>query len=398
MRVAYVTRQYPPTGVGGIGVYVQTVATAVAAAGHDVTVISSYSDTPRSTEVVDGVRVERFPEVGPHLLWRLFARRSDAAASRVVAALSARRAVRSVATPFDVIEAPEWRAEGLLLARAGCGPLVVHLHLAREVVRRWGAIGPQRGLGARLGELLERRTVRGAGAVTATSDHSSVLPGGMSWLPELEVTRVAPPILVENWTSCRSVRETDPVVLFVGHLETRKAPEVLIEAAILLRSAVPDIEVVFVGRAFTGPDGRPYDQILLSAAAKAGVPCAILPPDQEPAAMRALYDRARVVAVPSRYETLSMVAFEALASGRPAVVTDAVGAAEWLDDLASELVVAAGDAPALAAALRPFLTDPEQAGRIGDRGRALVARTCSVDRIVNDRITVYDALVAGAAR
>ena len=393
VRVAFLTLQYPPHGVGGIGSYVQAVATALAAAGHDVTVVCAARGQTRSTVVEDGVTVVRRGVIGPVRLWERFVLPRQTARVRVHHALSGAWALLRTGQRFDVVEAPEWKAQGLLLRALRRGRVVVHVHLPLELEQAWNGAVPSRG--QRASHRLEHATARLAHARTSTSRQTIRRPDGSTWLPERAVTVVAPPLDLGRWSGCPPVSATsDPTVLCVGRLERRKAPELLVAALGRLVDDVPGLRVVFVGGVKT-VDGRPYDEVVAELAEQAGVPCDVLPPTADPDEVRGHYEAARVVAVPSRFETLSMVAFEALACGRPAVVTDAVGAAEWVGSALPELVVPAGDDAALAAALRPHLLDARHACAVGERGRHLVAEVCAPERVVADRIAVYEAVAGG---
>lgn len=391
MRIAYVTRQFPPDGIGGIGSYVDTLAGLMADAGHDVTVVTAAPGIARSSKRRAGFVVERFPVVGPNLLWRCGSRLWPMLTPRAQAALSAWRAMRRLGGRFDVIEVPEWRAEGLLLRAGRAGAVVAHLHLAHELVRRWDDMNPPYSRDVAIAEWMERTVVGRATAVTATSRISAALPDGAPWRPSTLVHLVPPPIIMQQWASCPSVLDTAPVVLFVGHLEHRKAPEILLSALGTLAQEIPDLSAIFVGKAFTGPGGRPFDEYLRAEASKLGVACEVLGPRSGGEEMRSLYARARVVAVPSRYETLSMVALEALACGRPAVVTHAVGASEYFGDELAGLLIPPSDPLALADALRPLLQDGRHARRMGELGRRAVAARCAASDIVDKRIAAYEA-------
>lgn len=392
LRVLFVTRQYPPHGVGGIGTYVELLARLLTARGHEVTVLSAAPAHSGSTEVTDGVRIVRTPVVGPEWLWRRLFQKSWVVASRLQAALSARSGLRRLGEHFDVIEAPEWKAEGLLLQRCRRGPVVIHLHLPYELVRRWDRRPLRRWRGEQMAEWLERRTALASAAITATSQLSRLGPEGQRWLPDRAVAIVPPPLVVEEWSACAPIEATGPVVLFIGHLERRKAPEVLLDALSLVADEVDGLRVVFIGRPFAGPGGVPYDEYLRARAGRLGVSFEHLAPQSGAAAMLAQYGQARVVAVPSRYETLSMVALEGLACGRPVLMTAAVGATEWVADAIPELVVPVDDVRAMADALRPLLLDVTEAKRLGERGRDALTKACSPDSIVNERIAVYEAV------
>ncbi len=387
MRVAFVTLQYPPGGIGGIGAYVQTVAEALAAAGHDVTVICVARGQSRSTAIESGVRVERFAPPRPAWLWRRFVAPRQSFRVRIQHALWSAWALWRLGRDFDVIEVPEWKAQGLLLPTVRRGPVVVHLHLTFELEHAWNGTEPS--LGNRLSYRLERWTAARAAVLTATSCQTTQLPDGSSWIEDVQI--VTPPIRVADWSGCRPVIDTDPVVLFIGRLERRKAPEVLIEALGLLGDEVPGVRAVFAGRSMH-LEGRPSVDHLGELAERHGVACEFRDPVSTRAGMLELYGDARVVVVPSRFETLSMVAFEALACGRPGVITDQVGAVEWIGDRLPELVVPFGDARVLADVLRPFLEDPSHAAAVGGRGRELVEQICDVERLVASRMRVYRGL------
>ena len=73
MRVLMVSWEYPPVVVGGLGRHVHALATALAAAGHEVVVLSRHpagSDAethPTTDTTADGVRVLRVAEDPAHL-------------------------------------------------------------------------------------------------------------------------------------------------------------------------------------------------------------------------------------------------------------------------------------------------------------------------------------------
>lgn len=97
-------------------------------------------------------------------------------------------------------------------------------------------------------------------------------------------------------------------------------------------------------------------------------------------------------------EGLSISLLEAMASRRPAVVTDVGGNRETVEDGVSGRVVAPGDAAALASAFAELLRDRAYAERLGRGARERVARNFSVDRMVRETSELYGATLAEAAR
>ena len=114
--------------------------------------------------------------------------------------------------------------------------------------------------------------------------------------------------------------------------------------------------------------------------------------------IRDLYGDARVVAVPSHFESFSIAALEALATGRPVVYTSRVGAAEVLRGTGAGTEVPPSDAHAIAEALRPYLTDPAIAAEAGAKGREIARTRLGPDIIAEQRERAYEEAIARRKR
>ena len=389
------SREYPPeTGGGGIGSYVQTVARALVRRGHEVHVLSCVDGQPVDDREDSGVHVHRrgaprvLPKVRRRLPWT---------ALRVEGALARYREARRLGVEFDVVEAPDWFAEGLVFSLLKPRPLVAHLHTPFGLVGRNdpGSSRPSRD--GKLADRVECFAVRHADVVTSPSRLLARDLAREGWLGNHEPRIVRYPIDVEPWTGLEGAEASPPRVLAVGRLEGRKAPEVLVRAAAMLANDVAGLEVVFVGRSSLR-DGAPYGDWLRDQARRLGAPCRFV--DEVPREeLPGWYAASRVVAVASRYDNFPYAALEAMASGRPVVCTERTGTAEIVAGTDAGSVVAVDDPAALADALRPFLVDPDAAGRAGRAARSVVQRECSPDGTAAEREACYrEALRVWAAR
>ncbi|WP_031111307.1 glycosyltransferase family 4 protein, partial [Streptomyces sp. NRRL S-146] len=106
------------------------------------------------------------------------------------------------------------------------------------------------------------------------------------------------------------------------------------------------------------------------------------------------YQAADLVVLPSRWEGMALAPLEAMACGRPVVVTDVGGARESLPpDLLPHCLVPALAPAALAAAVTGLLTDPPLRTALGDQGRRHVLSTHDVRRTAQAVADVYRELL-----
>jgi glycosyltransferase involved in cell wall biosynthesis len=166
--------------------------------------------------------------------------------------------------------------------------------------------------------------------------------------------------------------EEPPHVLFVGRLSEEKGVPELLEATAGMRR-------VIVG------DGPLRD----------GVPEAVgfVPPRE----LGAYYERAAVVACPSRREGYGVVAREALAHGRPVVASAVGGLVDAVEDGVTGLLVPPGDVAALRAALERLVGDAQLRRRLGEAGRERARAELSWDAATQATLRAYRESLRGDA-
>jgi glycosyltransferase involved in cell wall biosynthesis len=181
------------------------------------------------------------------------------------------------------------------------------------------------------------------------------------------------PQSVDNvfWSSPRVSTPTDPAwpanaavkFLFAGRPAREKGLGVLVEAWSMSGLQAPTAALVLVGAGSTPPW------------VPAGGAVVGLEP-VTPVELRNFYAAADVLVLPSIptptfREPWGLVVNEAMNRGLPVIASDAVGAAAGglVRDGHNGVVVPAGDAPALAAALRALAGDPSLRTRLGEAGR-----------------------------
>lgn len=134
-----------------------------------------------------------------------------------------------------------------------------------------------------------------------------------------------------------------PLVVCVGRLSRAKGQDVLVDSWPAVRSEVPEAELALVG------DGEGMEELRRRADAS----IRFVGHRDDVTDWLAASD---VVAVPSRWEGMSLGMLEAMATGRSLVVTDVPGAREAVDGTGA--IVPPEDPAALAAAIAERLLDP----------------------------------------
>jgi glycosyltransferase involved in cell wall biosynthesis len=113
--------------------------------------------------------------------------------------------------------------------------------------------------------------------------------------------------------------------------------------------------------------------------------------DQPEAAMRALDI---VVHASTEPEPFGLVIVEAMACGRPVIISDAGGAAELIEDRISALTHSPGDAAQLARRIHELATDAELRNRLGANARAVAEQRFDRARYASELIHVYETCTA----
>lgn len=162
-----------------------------------------------------------------------------------------------------------------------------------------------------------------------------------------------------QWRRELGIGDDERAVVFVGKLEHKKAPDVLLRAFLGLPAGTGHL--VFCG-------AGPLEDALRHEAA--GRPDVHFLGFQNQSRMPIAYRLGDVVALPSRGpgETWGLAVNEAMASGRAVIVSDRVGCAPDLVDDSNGRVVPVGDADALREALAAVLA-PGAAEAMGRQSR-----------------------------
>ena len=396
MRILKVTQSYYPfLDKGGPTVKVRALARGMAAAGHQVTVLSADQGFDAATQKIVNAIPSRWGfeahEDGVQCVYLRTRARYRALTWNPGIAAFCRERLAS----FDLIHVYGlYDFLGPQIARA-CRrlsrPYVVEpMGMFQPIVRN---IRMKRVYHFAIGGAM----LRGAARLIATAERErqELLVGG---IPDgkivvrrngIDVPAELPP--AGSFRSQWAISSNLKLVLFLGRLVSKKSPEMMLEAFARWQrrsnGSRPSLLVL------AGPDeGDGYRQNLEAFAAKIGLVGGVLftgPLYGE--AKWAAYRDADLFVLPSQNENFGNTAAEAVACGTPVLVTDTCGIAPILDRRAG--LVVSHDCDALEAGLEQILGDPAFAARLR-AGCGEVARSLGWAEPLAEMESLYKILLS----
>ncbi|BCJ63080.1 glycosyltransferase family 4 protein [Polymorphospora rubra] len=370
-RVLMLSWEYPPVVVGGLGRHVHALSVALAAAGHEVTVVTRHAPGAPLEEYADGVRIVRAPEDPP--LFPL-ATPSLLAWTMAFNHTLTRAALRAAESgEYDVIHAHDWLVThtAVTLKEHLDLPLVATIH-ATEAGRHQGWLPDEMN---KCIHSVEWWLGHEAGRVLVCSEY-------MKWevtrLLEMPASRVE---VIPNGVDDRAWRARPravaaararfagdgPLLGFAGRLVYEKGVQHLVNAVPELAGRHPGLRVVIAG------DG-PYRPELQDETRRLGLDDTIsfagfMNETQLPAVLAAT----DATVIPSLYEPFGMIALEAAAAGAPLAVAATGGLAEIVEPGVTGVTFPHSDPGALAGAVDSLLGDAAFARRVARQARSMVS-------------------------
>jgi alpha-maltose-1-phosphate synthase len=356
LRVALLTREYPPDVYGGAGVHVTYLARELAPL-VDLTVHCQGEDRPGAVA---------------HQPWDLLAD-----ANQALRVMSTDLSMTAAVSTAQLVHSHTWYANlaGHLAALLYGIPHVMTMH-SLEALRPWKA--EQLGGGYQLSTWCERVSATSAAAVVAVSD--GMRADILTAYPEIPAERIR---VIRNGidtTEYHPDRATNvlerhgidpdpksrPYVIFVGRITRQKGVPVLLRA---VSGLVPEAQLVLLaGQADTAELEAEVTELVDGLrASRSGVfwiPEMLPKPE-----VIQLLSHATVFACPSVYEPLGIVNLEAMACGTAVVASRTGGIPEVVADGQTGLLVPPGEPEPLAAALNTLIRDPGRAAEMGRQGR-----------------------------
>ncbi len=379
LKVALLTREYPPNVYGGAGVHVEYLSRALAGL-VDLTVHCQGGPDGREGAVA----------VVAHHPWA-------ALTDQVLRIFSMDLSMADSVAGADVLHSHTWYANlaGHLASLLYDVPHVVTMH-SLEPLRPWKA--EQLGGGYALSSWAERVAATSAAAVVAVSE--GMRADILSVYPEISSERTR---VIHNGIDTAEYAPDDdigvlsrhgidpgrPYVIFVGRITRQKGVPVLLRASAMLD---PAAQLVLCAGAADTPELLDEVASLVSGLQASRTGVFWIPEMLPKREIIQLLSRGTVFACPSVYEPLGIVNLEAMACGTAVVASRVGGIPEVVSDGVTGLLVPPDDPAALGEALNALLRDPSRAAMMGEAGRARAVKEFSWDSIAAQTAALYEEL------
>lgn len=394
MRLLLLTPEFASWG-GGITTFYRPLLAALQALGVSVRVVegsATSSAASRYGEAIDGIPTERL-ELSRFYRWhdRFGHLAAVPTLRRHLAAAWALWEQACEGPDFDIVEATDW---GLLFVPpviAGTHPTVAQAHGSCGQISLHDPVA-----GDEASDLLVR-LIELAVLARATQVQTSSEANASFWQAETgrEVRMLRP-----AWGAAglpAPILKPSRRGLVVGRVQRWKGPDTLCDALQLLGPEAPHVD--WIGREVL------WGRRSVSAGAHLthrypdiwGRLVSHHPP-QAPPEITSRQANAGFNVIPSRWDVFNFVTIEALASGRPAIVSTGAGASELIEDGVNGFVFPAGDARALALAIeRAQALPPARQTEMAYNASETVKRILAPENVAAKRLAEYHAAAAHAA-
>lgn len=307
--------------------------------------------------------------------------------------------IESMTFPYGSALAYLMRAPQVGRIARAMRPDIVHAHYAAGfglwglatkihplVVTVWGSDIEHRGKSA-VGRWLLRRVLNKADRVTTSSEY--LRSKCLELLPQIEPRLHVVPFGVKVPESVRPLPEGGPLrILYVKGYHHRYGPDLVIDAAVILKTRRVPVTVTMVGKGDL--KRRMAERVQLLGLGDTVTIGDIVPHDIIPD----LLNSHHVMVMPSRHEGFGVAALEASAAGRPVVATTIGGIPEVVKDGVTGLLVPPDSAESLAHALERLANDRQLCCSLGDNGRAFAKENYSWEQSIDLMTALYDNLFA----
>ncbi|WP_409297677.1 glycosyltransferase family 4 protein [Peribacillus sp. SCS-26] len=381
LGVIMLSWEFPPHIEGGLARHVHGLAKAMAEGGHIIHIITAAAGSEGGVEQAGNMLIHRVTPLarreGRFLDW--VTSLNLAMADKIMEICSS--------YPVHLVHAHDWLSSpAAQAAREQLGlPLAVTIH-STEYGRRGGIYNEvQRRIHDQ-----ERKLIQSAGRIIVCSDYMKTELREAFDLPSLDLRVIPNGISLSEVSPDLGDSGCAPAVPLIytwGRAVEEKGFQTMIQAAAILKERNIKVQFVISGKG-------PYLPYLKNLVKDEGVGRIVsftgFVKDKE---RNQLIKMASAAVFPSLYEPFGIVALEAMAGGKPIIISRTGGLKSIIEEGKEGLMFTPGDPVELAGRIEVLLADPAFAARLAADGKELAKRNYSWVSIAQKTVEVFMDLI-----
>jgi glycogen(starch) synthase len=386
MKIAFISFEYPPdTAFGGIATYVHQIAKALSSRGIEVYVFTaSITSSKTLVSIIEDVTIIRVPCEERKKFKYAILEEFEKFQKKV---------------GFDIIESPEYGADGLEIKnRFKDIPLVVKLHMPWYFIKKLNNPNSERKIKEKIKKLLhikqykkendpEYQIAQIADSICSPSISLADIVSKDWQIKRDRIHHLPNPYIASNSLLDISIEATNKVVTYTGRLEMRKGIVNLIEAIIKIVSVRDDIKFRLIGKAEKHSSGMKmtdFIKLKLGNSIKFVEIISHVNNDE----LISYLASTNICVYPSIWENFPNTCLEAMAAGRGIVASMEGGMKDMLNDIQGGVLINPKNPDEISIAIQYLIDNPIERINMAKKSRQKIVEYYG-DKLVDNIISYY---------
>lgn len=395
MKICYLSKAFSELK-GGIETYTSNMANYISSKGHSVSVVTSSFGTEKMalSDEITTLFVKGGDDIfrGSWILEKFIPIFNLNYSFKVAQILSRLYCTNSI----DIVESPEWFAEGLIYSINKKTPLVVRLHGCRAVPNVYIYQNTPLTFYNKVFFAEMRYLLNRANVITSVSNHYADIISRYWGISRNKIRTIYNGIDLNifNAEPSPQIEQLKPYVLYVGRIDSFKGVDVLCNAIPFVLKEYPELIFKFIGHDTIHPQHKiSYKEYLLQTILKdIRMNVQFLDPIDN-RELPNFYRNALISVFPSMCESFGIVLIEAMACGSPVIASQSGAFPEIVNNNQDGILFPKGDAKRLAGQIIHLLKDDSARQSFRNNGINKVKNNFSLNKVADETLDVYDRVL-----
>ncbi|MCG7407938.1 glycosyltransferase [Paenibacillus sp. ACRRX] len=390
--VCFLSKYYPPYGMGGVATYTKVLAEGIAAKGHSVYVITS--STPEAIMVINDVNVINVNLVrADQPIFDFLPDEMHVTKTNLEYSWKASLIVEDLFNKghIQILESPLWDYEGLVSSQIKGLKTYVRLETPLKVAAKMQNWNWNSDL--QLSSELEKQFIESSSGVITISDNVKETIGQLYGIEWKGIGIDLVPLGLEdrsiNYVNQSCQNSNDINLLFLGRLEPRKGIDLLLDAAVAICHKHSNVKFQIAGQ-----DNIPFKNgktikswfqtkypLITEQVQFLGE---VTEEDKT-----TLLSECDIFIAPSRYESFGLVYLEAMQFGKAVIGTNAGGIPEIIEHEIDGLLIENENSKMLEEYIDKLITNADYRLSLGQQARNKYAQYFTENKMIENTILTY---------